>query len=279
MHGDLRTFRSPLGDSAVESVSATSDSPLRFVHPVNLGLLHGFRKVSARTSFRESMRWILRACDVRVHIESGEFVLTGPQLVVANHPSPMDPPILGAIVDRDDSYFVGSAGLQSFSPQLAEHVFPIYMSQKYSPYLFTKLKNNVFHRLREGVDREEARRRNHDSLRRAAARLNDGGSLILCPTGGTFVTTTDWKIGVGVLIHNAKPAEGSMVFVRIEGTSRWDLLRLMNPYWFGPFLKEREARVRIHRPQPLVDFWRADESPQQISDRIKQGYLDAFGSL
>lgn len=258
---------------------ARTDSPWRFVHPLNLGLIRSFRPVSGEKSFRESMQWVLDACNVRIQIESGEFVPDGPQLVISNHPSPMDPPVLAAIVDRDDSYFVGSAGLRSFSPQLAERLFPIYMSQKSSPYLFTKIKNHVYHRIREEVDREEARRRNQDSLLRAARRLNEGATLILTPTGGTFVSTSDWKVGVGVLIRNAQPTKGHIAFVRIEGPNRWDLFRFLNPYWFAPFFEERVARIQVHPPLPLTDFWSAGDTAQQISEKVKQGYLDAFGAL
>jgi 1-acyl-sn-glycerol-3-phosphate acyltransferase len=250
----------------------------RFVHPANLPLIDGFRKVVSERSLQDSMKWVLEAVNVHVRIEAGSFLPSGPQLVIANHPSPIDAPILLSAVDRDDTYFAGSAGIGSFSPELAARLFPMYMSQQPSPYLFTKLKNHVYHRLREGVDRDEAQRRNFDSLQRAARRLSEGATLILTPTGGTFVTTTDWKSGVGFLIQRAD-ANGHVVFTRIEGSTRWDLLRLMNPYWFGPFLKALEVKVRIHEPIPLAEFSKGSKHLEKISEAVKEGYLKAFGSL
>jgi 1-acyl-sn-glycerol-3-phosphate acyltransferase len=241
--------------------------------------MDGFRKVSSERSLRDAMRWVLQACNVRVRIEAGAFLPQGPQLVIANHPSPMDAPILLATIDRDDTYFAGSAGIGSFSPQIADRLFPMYMSQQPSPYLFTKLKNHVYHRLREGVGRDEAQRRNYDSLLRAARRLSEGATLVLTPTGGTFVTTTDWKSGVGFVIQRAADSAGHVVFVRIEGSSRRDLVRLLNPYWFRPFLKELEVRIRIHDPIPLADFAKGKKHLEKISEAVKEGYVRAFGSL
>lgn len=84
---------------------------------------------------------------------------------------------------------------------------------------------------------------------------------------------------MGFLIQRAGDSGGYVVFVRIEGSTRWDLFRLLNPYWFGPFLNEREVRVRIHSPIPMADFSKGERHLEKISEAVKEGYLKAFGSL
>jgi hypothetical protein len=214
-----------------------------------------------------------------VRIRQGQFVPSASQLIIGNS-TPFGAPIIGSIVDRDDLYIMGLAKAGRLGGEaMLSRTIPIYLSQQPSPYILVKLKNNIYHRLREGINIEEAQKRNTKSIRQAARRLNKGATLALAPTAGSFFRTNDWKKGVGVLIKIVKNSNTQVCFVRITGGSRWHLLRLLNPYLFGPFIKDQQVSIDIHQPIPLIAFKRAGNSAKEISEAVRRKYIQIFGCL
>ena len=256
------------------------DKFVRFIHPINLEILYRYRQFSSNHSFQESSKWLLEQCKLNVIIRKGQFVSSAPQLIISNHTTPLAGPILGSIVDRDDLYYVGLATAGRWGGEaMASRTIPLYLSQQPSPYVLVKLKNNIYHRLREGIDREEAQKRNTKSILQAARRLNEGVMLVVAPTGGSFFRTTDWKQGVGVLIKIVKNLDTQVCFVRISGGSKWHLLRLLNPYLFGRFINDQEVSIDIHPPIPLQEFQRAGNSAKEISEAVRRKYIQIFGHI
>jgi len=252
----------------------------KILHPLNVAFLADLDRISSERSIQEAMRWWLDECRVDLKVTGAPLPESGPVIIVGNHHGIFDLPALWAHTAREDVYFIGMRGAAKYGREIAARLFPVYMSQKPSRYLFERIKNHTFYRIREGIGREEAVRRNRENASRAAQRVAEGGCLILFPTAGTYVDTSMWKHGIGHLIAEIENPDLRIVFTHIKGSSRKDLLYLFNPYWF--FLlrqRSRKMSVKIHDPIGIGEFRDHDTPPKEISARLRDRYLEIFGGL
>lgn len=248
-------------------------------HPVNVKVVEGFRAHSAGHPLHESMAWLLEQFRVTVAVKSGSFPPSGPQVVVMNHHGALDGPILISLIPRDDVYFVGLYGLSDLGEAVASRLLPVYLAYKPSPYLLDRLKNSCYHPLREGIGREEVWRRNTETVQRASRVLNEGATVIIGPTGGTFSKQSDWKGGLGHIIRGLRRPDVSILFTRVLGSKRRDGLRFLNPHLFPLSRKPTATTVEIAEPVPVSEFKVPGKSASRINEDIRDRYLEIYGSL
>jgi len=246
-------------------------------HPLNVGFLTEFDRIGSRDSVREAMRWWMAECRLNLDVQGPPFPESGPLIILSNHHGIFDFPAIWSNLARDDVHFIGMRATSKLGKAIAARHFPVYMSQKPSPYLFERIKNHTYYRIREGIDRAEALRRNRENTSRAAACVREGGCLILFPTAGTYVDTTMWKHGIGHLIAEIDNADLRIVLVHIDGPGRADLLYMLNPYLFFWLRRPRRIRMKTHEPLGIAEFRERETSPREISARLKDRYLEIFG--
>ena len=251
----------------------------RFIHPLNVGFLSEFDRISTERSVPEAMRWWLGECKLQLDIEGGPFPESGPLVILSNHHGIFDFPCIWSNLAREDVYFIGMRATSRLGRAIAARHFHVYMSQKPSPYLFERIKNHTFYRLKEGIDREEATRRNRENASLAAGRVTEGGCLILFPTAGTYVDATMWKHGIGHLVAEIDNPDLQVVFTHIEGPSRVDLLYMFNPYWFFWLRRPRRIVMKVHNPIGMGEFRDQDTPPKVISTRLRDRYMEIFGGV
>ncbi len=241
---------------------------LPYVHPLYVELLSGFREVSRDLSLRDSMIWMLTQLKAEVRITSGECLKTGPTLFLSNHHSPLDGAVMWATIDRDDAHMIGAPGWRILGPKVAERHLPVYMSQKRDRNPLELFRTYVFARFTEGLTREEARKRNQQTIARACETASAGSAIFMAPTGGTFFGHR-WKTGLGHVINGIDNLKTQIQFIRIKGASRRDIFRFLNPYVFGPLLRRLIIDVDISQPIPLTEFQDRSSSPRDVSLRVK----------
>lgn len=249
------------------------------LHPLNVRVIEDFPKISRGKALHESMRWLLDQFNIKVEVISGSFLGSGPQLVVANHHGPLDAAFQVSVIPRDDVYFFALQGWKRLGDEVSSRLLPVYLSYRPAEHPFDRFKNNYFFPSREKVDREEAQRRNRETIARSIRLLSEGATIIITPTGGTFSSRTDWKAGLGYLMEGAGGRDVSVVLTRVLGSKRSDIFRFGNPYLFTLNRKPTVATIEISDPIPLSDFMGSGRGAAEMSLAVRDRYLETFGTL
>jgi len=168
-----------------------------------------------------------------------------PVLVIANHPAEADVPILlSTLENRQDIYLIASHQFLNILPNIDNNVIPVYIGHRIAEN--NKLKNRIFNRIHESekYNRDEAHKKNIESINLAAEKINKGAAVVIFPAaeelGGSF------RPGVGHIIKNLKDSKKvRVVMVYIEGTSDWDYLRLI------PFLGKLLPKIKVTFARPF----------------------------
>jgi hypothetical protein len=109
--------------------------------------------------------------------------------------------------------------------------------------------------------------------------VDGGAGLLFAPMGGTFFYKKDWKSGIGALIKTIKNPDPRIVFVRLLGGRSSHIFRLMNPYWFRPYIKEEQILLQIQPPIPLAELQRESINAEETSEMVRLRYQETFGEL
>lgn len=259
---------------------APSPIPLRHrLLPFHLALADGFRKHAQQEPLWKVMTWALGECHAKVEVLRGAACPTGPQLIIANDPSPF---VFSAmsVVPRDDVFFIGAPGWKRMGGCIAERCLPAFTIAPFrtSPKEF--LRAQLVYRLRDKVTPEMAGRINIESLTRMAELISGGATGMLTPAGGTIARGDNWKHGVGLIARRITNSDTKVVMMCIRGTRPRDATRmLLNPLWFPSLRKPLNLRIECSPAFPLPEFRQTGLTNKEISLRIKQRYLELFGSL
>jgi hypothetical protein len=248
--------------------SGRTHSWRRYVHPLNVGLVWGFREVSKDLSLKDSMRWLIDQFQAEARITSGRYLSTGPQLILCNHRTPLTGVVMKATIDRDDTYFIGAPSWRILGERVIEKHLPVYMSQKWDPNPLELFRTYVLARFTEGLTRDQAREKNRRAVARSCQIVSSGAAVYMAPEGGTFFKN-EWKSGLGHVIKGIENPDTQIQLARVAGGSRWDLIRFLNPHIFRPFLKRLRFTVDISEPIGLMKFQNKGKSAKEISLQVK----------
>jgi hypothetical protein len=118
---------------------------------------------------------------------------------------------------------------------------------------------------------EEGRKKNIESIKLAAEKINSGGLVIIFPDGGA---RKDWFNGIGHLIHGVKNKKNSFVLrAHIKGTSNWDWLRLI------PIMNKIFPEFKVNFAMPLRMDSIKQEDQKMTTKFLEKKYWRWLGSL
>jgi len=249
------------------------------LNPTNLAFREGLRRRAETGPLWEAMEWAVRALNIRIELKGGSIPPSGPLLVVGNDPSPMAGFVILSLIRREDAHFIGAPGWTKQGRVIADRCLAVFTTAKFSENFKVAFRAHFLYPRLYGVKPGMVGRRNVATLARASGLLRQGLSLALFPAGGTIAVPDNWKHGIGRIIKQAGDVPVQVVMASIRGTRPPDVIRLLNPYWFRSARKALPVAVEFSDPMPLSDFRAEGMTAREISLRVRDRYIQQFGSL
>jgi len=180
---------------------------------------------------------------------------------------------LGGLPKQNNSFTRNVKLIAQGSPErtwLTEHILPVWPHRLESDD--RTFWRNLYARLegRRMTPKEEARRRNTETIRTASRCIADGSIVVMCPEG-TRDKSALWQSGAGRIVKETKvllrEKEGYVIFCSVAGASftTWvgDKLLGISPY--------RHITARYSEPIPLS----ALDKNGLLSNRELSRYIEA----
>jgi len=179
-------------------------------------------------------------------------IRTAPIIVYGTHGSILTPLLLAAAIDRPDLKMIAASYITKLGPNIAACSFPVYAAAPVKVKragrkgLVPRVMGWIAWKSEGGLERDAAKERNRDSLRRAAEQVRRGGGLLIAPEPRNH--RESWRAGIGVLVaeltRNPGPHATYLVPWSISGASITGIFQLLsrNP------LARRLGKLRFRRP-------------------------------
>lgn len=239
--------------------------------PLNSTVRRNLDTLLENSSLQNASSWLLRQCGVTDIRTNGSIPSHGPVLVISNHTSALDTWALFAATPRDDVYTVAISLFKAFGERIRSRCFFVYLSHKPQRYPLDWLRVQCF-TLMEGLSREEALEKNREAIRQASKTISQGGVVTIFPTGGEIGSSDNWKPGVGYLIKQITHPDAKIIFAKIDGTDRSDLLRFLHPWVRRLILSDKQIEVTFSPPLPLHSFHKNNTSARDVTNEVKKAY-------
>ncbi len=238
------------------------------------------RLLGSREPMWKVMEWAARESHVVVNVLRGGIAPTGPQLIIGTDLSPAVGFALLSQTRRDDVYFIGAPGWKRVGQIVSDRCLPAFTVPDFRTNPKEALWAQFVYRFGYGIDLAAVAKKNLETILRAAEIVTKGGSLLLKPTGGYFGGVNNWREGVGLIMSNIGDVPAQVIFFRLQGDRREHLSRiLLNPDFFRWLRKPLTVTLEFSDPIPLSEFKDESTTYKQINRRLKERYLELYGSL
>ncbi len=243
---------------------------------VDEDLIRSFRHTSAAMPFHTAVSDLLTQLGIKVEL-SGSINTSGPTLIIANHESALDNLVLQSLITRPDAKVVGLASHAELGPTMSKHLFPIYRQQNVRDLFAKSLFSGAMQHIVD--DKATAMQKNRSSISDAARYVSDNHCVMFFPTGtgGHKPKEGSWKPGIGFLAAQITNPNTQVVFVRIAGGNKIDLLRYgkqpLRTMAFGSAV----ATVRAHTPISLRKIITDGSTGKEIARQLELAYQAVLG--
>lgn len=237
----------------------------------NPTFIERFRQLAARQPLSQASKALIEELGFHVNLR-GAFATRGPQLIVANHPSFLDPFVLLAHIPRDDVHIVTITLNRELGPQFEERLLPIYLSNMPADHMINWLRIRYWTFLEGNLSRQEATWRNRDTIRRAAELVSQRKTVIIFPSGIHIIRKQLWSPGIGFLIKHITNPDTQIVLTNLNHRNYLDVVR----YWGGAHSRKilRTKTVEVETAAiPLPD---QSLSGKEITHWLHQHYHERF---
>ena len=179
-------------------------------------------------------------------------IRTAPIIVYGTHGSILTPLLLAAAIDRPDLKMIAASYIAKLGPSIADCSFPVFAASPVTVKgagrkgLVPRAMGWIAWKSEGSLTRDEARERNRESLRDAAAYVRQGGGLLIAPEPRNH--RESWRLGIGAIVADlARDSGGRPVYLvpwNIEGASITGIFQLLSR---NPFVR-RLGKLRFRRP-------------------------------
>ena len=241
----------------------------------NFKVLREYRKNAQSLGIRRAATDMLASLGVSQIASLGKIPKQGPLLIVANHVSVLDSLVLLSQIDRDDVHFVALSTYDVYGPETAAKLLPIYRKRQLNHKIYEyPLCLRMHGKLPEQLSDQENRKRNRQTIHQAAALINEGKAVSIFPTGsvGKSRQSSTWKIGIGYLVREISNPNTKVVFVRIDGTKKSDLLAFLHPALSCLFFKPQALSISFSKSMLLSSLISKKNQPAQIVEQLEKAY-------
>jgi 1-acyl-sn-glycerol-3-phosphate acyltransferase len=241
----------------------------------NFKILYEYRNNAKTHDVRRATAEMLDGLGVEQIEVQGKIPDQGPILIIANHISVLDSLVLMSQIERADFHFVALSTYDVYGPETAEKLLPIYRKRKLNHKMYEyPLCLHMHGKLPKQLSIQEIRKRNRQTIRLAAALVNEGKAVSIFPTGSVGKTDHKggWKIGVGYLVKEISNQNTKVVFARIDGTKKSDLLAFLRPALSRIFFKSKSVSISFSESIPLSTLISKENEPAELVKQLKKAY-------
>jgi len=193
----------------------------QFVDPQIIG---NFSQNSQELGLAQAAQHTLQQLGISVNFQ-GELTQTGPQLIISNHPSPMDGLVVLSLIARPDVYVIAADVNRAFGPTFAEHMLPVFLSNQPMEHILDWFRIPIATQMEGNLLRTEAIKRNRTTISQATRLVNEGASVVIFPEGRTPTINAAWRKGVSFLLHGLIQPDTTITMINIQNVQWSDTLR------------------------------------------------------
>ncbi len=219
--------------------------------------------------------------------EGKRVIRSAPLIVYGIHGSILTPLLLAAAIDRPDLKMIAASYIAKLGPNIADCSFPVFaaapvrVKRAGRKGLVPRAMGWIAWKSEGGMAPDDAREKNRDSLRRAAAYVRQGGGLLIAPEPRDHRKA--WRAGIGLLVADlARDGCAEPVYLvpwNITGASITGIFQLLSRNPFARYLGKRRFRrpVRVALGTPMtVEFVvsEAGHDPLAISSYLERDYRE-----
>lgn len=247
---------------------------LHKLHLVDTPLIERFEKVAGDKGISKASLELLRDLDVEV---AGQMpTLRGPILFISDHIGGLDSHALMSVIERDDFKIVALSTYHVFGPAYSKKLFPIYRKKYWNHAFFEYPLNVRLDTQVQDISEEEIRSRNRQTISSAAQWVSKGGAVSIFPTGSVGKNVSgSWKAGVGHLVSQITNPKVKIVFTRIDGSHKSDLLRYVRSDVRKIFFRPKTLTVTFSEPIILP----RNMEPKDVTMQLESLYRKSFSVL
>lgn len=241
----------------------------------NTRILREYTENSEKFGTHLAALTLLSEIGVQSNASSGG-IPSGPLLLVANHASVLDSMVLLSQIDRSDYHFIALSTYEIFGAATKAKLLPIYRTRQLNHKLYEyPLCLQTLGHLPKRLDNIEVQARNRQTIEKAASLVDDGHMVSIFPTGsaGKRLQNSTWKAGVGYVAKHITNPQAMVVFAKISGTKKSDLLAFLHPGISKRLFKPQPISIRFGTPLLLKDLINPSDDAKMITRSLEKAYL------
>lgn len=185
--------------------------------------------------FSHGCTTLVHGLGLNIKADLKKFPQQGAVLVYSNHPTGLDPFILGSVLGRDDYIFLGDEYQAKKGKNIAKHIAST-VSTSFWKDFFRRRPTNWpgYLNMRKTVpvvDKIKAKEINNLAITSLTKNLKDGHLSVVFPSGGEY-EFLPWKLGLAKIISEARKENIKYVLYRIH-FKRFSELKLIGHFLSG----------------------------------------------
>lgn len=244
---------------------------------IDYTLIASFDALAHKKTLRYAAKNLLHNLKVASVKREGEFPLTGPLLIVSNHPGELDMLTLLSVMPRSDFFFVAQSTYYVYGPTLESKLLPVRRKVPLYNRIFEYPLHLSDHVRREDLSLHQARQKNRLSIQKAADLISKNKAVSIFPMGyvGKPQPGVTWKLGVGYIAKQITHQKTKLVYIHISGDQLGDFLRFVHPK-LRKFFPVQKRVVKVSTPLHLKSLLGKEDNPKEIVKILEKNYYQVF---
>lgn len=237
-------------------------------------LVRNIKDWGANLNWREFCNRIIDYLKIIKLKKYGILPKSSPVLIISNHNSILDSLVLGKVIERSDYHFVALAAYSLLGPKISLKAIPIFRKIMLNHLIFEYPLSLITRNRMLNLNKKIIQEKNRKSIAHAAQIINQGHVVSIFPTGsaGKKVKQLEWKPGVGYLVNQINNRKTQLIFVKITGTRRTNILLFLNPIIRKNFYKIINISVNFSKPILLSQVVNNSMKPKQVVAILEKKY-------
>lgn len=236
---------------------------------LEIGLNNGFKSLLAKLNVK-----------IETKVEDQANFTNGPKLIISNHHGSIDSVSLLSLIPEKGLHWVGIKFWENLGDVCKGRLLTAYLSNKEHSHWFERWKYRYYYSRFEGkISREQAKTKNRQMISKAAEIINNGGSVLIFPTGGETINRTNWKDGVGFLFKQITNPDLQVFLVNIENSGIMEFVRFLDIPGLNKMLGNKTLAIKYNKLSNNELRNLKTYSGKEISQQLKSYYLQHFGGL
>lgn len=208
----------------------------------------------------------------------GEVPKSGPLLLIADHNSVLDVPVLIAATKRKDLRVWALSSLPFLGEEYKNYLVPIFDKASRYPRI-KRLLINIFIGDIGSNFSGNYRQKNKEEVLLSSEYINRGNAIGIFPggnVGSNINESQKWKLGVAKLLKQVENPNTKIVFARISGLDETDAIRLQRFSFMQRIFKRKKVKVELSESVGINQIDIAQKSLLDLVTELEEQFQNSF---